>query len=90
MLTNCLPYLRIAALLRHYVYNEKLPDIFEQDWGFTRLAQFLGMADEWLGQLCSLPGLAASPCRPRDGLDWRTGEFHQAVSAGPHQHHLLI
>merc|ERR1719189_2144019 len=42
---SCLPYLRIAALLRHYVYGEQLPDIWEQDWEFTRLAQFLGMAD---------------------------------------------
>ena len=42
---NCLPYLRIAALLRHHVYNEELPqDIWEQDREFTRLSQFLEMA----------------------------------------------
>ena len=33
-----LPYMRIAALLRHYIYNEPLPDIWESDWEFTRLA----------------------------------------------------
>ena len=56
--TNCLPYLRIAALLRHYVYNEQLPDIWEQDWEFTRLAQFLGMADlDMSGRVSSAPCL---------------------------------
>ena len=55
---NCLPYLRIAALLRHYVYNEQLPDIWEQDWEFTRLAQFLGMADmDMSGRVLSAPCL---------------------------------
>ena len=55
---NCLPYLRIAALLRHYVYNEQLPDIWEQDWEFTRLAQFLGMADmDMSGRVASAPCL---------------------------------
>ena len=58
MQTNCLPYLRIAALLRHYVYNEQLPDIWEQDWEFTRLAQFLGMADlDMSGRVSSAPCL---------------------------------
>ena len=55
---NCLPYLRIAALLRHYVYNEQLPDIWEPDWEFTRLAQFLGMADmDMSGRVSSAPCL---------------------------------
>ena len=56
---NCLPYLRIAALLRHYVYNEQLPpDIWEQDWEFTRLSQFLGMADmDGSGRVASAPCL---------------------------------
>ena len=55
---SCLPYLRIAALLRHYVYGEQLPDIWEQDWEFTRLAQFLGMADmDMSGRVPSAPCL---------------------------------
>ena len=55
---NCLPYLRIAALLRHYVYSEQLPDIWEQDWEFTRLSQFLGMADmDMSGRVASAPCL---------------------------------
>jgi E3 ubiquitin-protein ligase UBR3 len=54
----CLPYLRIAALLRHYVYSEPLPDIWEADWEFTRLAQFLGMADtDMSGRVLSAPCL---------------------------------
>ena len=55
---NCLPYLRIAFLLRHYIYNEPLPDIWEADWEFTRLAQFLGMADmDMSGRVASAPCL---------------------------------
>ena len=55
---NCLPYLRVAALLRHYVYNEQLPDVWEQDWEFTRLSQFLGMADmDMSGRVASAPCL---------------------------------
>ena len=55
---DCLPYLRIAALLRHYIYSEPLPDIWEADWEFTRLAQFLGMADtDMSGRVESAPCL---------------------------------
>ena len=55
---NCLPFLRIASLLRHYVYNEQMPDIWERDWEFTRLAQFLGMADmDMSGRVASGPCL---------------------------------
>jgi len=55
---SCLPYLRIAALLRHYIYNEPLPDIWEADWEFTRLAQYLGMADHDIsGRVASAPCL---------------------------------
>jgi len=42
---DCLCFMRVAALLRHYAYSEPLPEIWEPDWEFTRLAQFLGMAD---------------------------------------------
>jgi len=55
---SCLPYLRIAALLRHYIYNEPLPDIWEEDWEFTRLTQYLGMADlDMSGRVASAPCL---------------------------------
>jgi len=71
---NCLPYLRIASLLRHYIYNEPLPDIWEADWEFTRLAQFLGMADmDMSGRVGSAPclGWLVAPA----GLvnSWATG-----------------
>ena len=57
---NCLPYLRIAALLLHFMYSEQLPDIWEQDWEFTRLSQFLGMTDMDISSR-----VASAPC-----LDW--------------------
>jgi len=37
--------MRIASLMRHFIYSDTIPDIWEQDWEFTRLAQYLGMAD---------------------------------------------
>jgi len=55
---DCLPYMRIATLLRHYIYSEPLPDIWEADWEFTRLAQYLGMADhDMSGRVDSAPCL---------------------------------
>lgn len=58
MQVSCLPYMRIAALLRYYIYNEPLPDVWEQEWEFTKLAQFLGMADmDGSGKVNSAPCL---------------------------------
>jgi E3 ubiquitin-protein ligase UBR3 len=55
---ECLCFMRVAALLRHYVYSEPLPEIWEPDWEFTRLAQFLGMADNDIsGRVSSGPCL---------------------------------
>ena len=53
-----LSFMRIASLLRHYVYSDTIPDIWEEDWEFTRLAQFLGMADNDIsGRVVSGPCL---------------------------------
>lgn len=55
---ECLGFMRIAAILRHHLYEDALPDIWEADWEFTRLAQFLGMADvDISGRLTSGPCL---------------------------------
>ena len=55
---ECLCFMRVAALLRHYAYSEPLPEIWEPDWEFTRLAQFLGMADNDIsGRVSSGPCL---------------------------------
>lgn len=43
---HCLPFLRVASLLRYYIYSEPLPDIWEHDWEFTRLAQYVGLSPE--------------------------------------------
>ena len=42
---ECLNFMRIASLMRHYTYEDTIPDVWEPDWEFTRLAQYLGMAD---------------------------------------------
>jgi len=55
---ECLNFMRIASILRHYIYGDTLPDIWEADWEFTRLSQFLGMADvDISGRLTSGPCL---------------------------------
>ena len=56
---NMLPFLRVAALLRHYIYSEPLPDVWEPDWELTRLVQYLGLADQdSMGRLGSAPCLS--------------------------------
>ena len=56
--TESLNFMRIASLLRHYIYSDQIPDIWEADWEFTRLAQFLGMADNDIsGRVASGPCL---------------------------------
>lgn len=37
----CLPFLRIAALLRHHLYNQTLPDIRTPESEFVRLVYYL-------------------------------------------------
>lgn len=37
----CLPYLRNAALLRHHIYHQELPEVKGPEWEFPRLVYFL-------------------------------------------------
>lgn len=41
MQSLCLPYLRNAALLRHHIYHQELPEIRGAEWEFPRLVYFL-------------------------------------------------
>lgn len=41
-----LPFLRIAALIKHYVYKQILPEIRQDDQEFSGLIAFLGLAIE--------------------------------------------
>ncbi|XP_057658362.1 E3 ubiquitin-protein ligase Ubr3 isoform X2 [Diorhabda carinulata] len=42
----CLPFLRIAALLKHHLYQQPLPDIYEQNNEFVRLVYYLELVTE--------------------------------------------
>lgn len=42
----CLPFLRIAALLRHHLYNQNLPDITSPESEFVGLVYFLELVTE--------------------------------------------
>lgn len=49
--TLCLPYLRIAALLQHHLYNIELPVIEDSDLEFPRLVRFLNLVPDGLGDI---------------------------------------
>ncbi|CAG9863571.1 unnamed protein product [Phyllotreta striolata] len=42
----CLPFLRVAALLKHHLYQQPLPDIFEPNNEFVRLVYYLELVTE--------------------------------------------
>lgn len=42
----CLPFLRIAALLRHHLYKEELPEIRTEQSEFVRLVYYLELVTE--------------------------------------------
>jgi len=44
--SHCLPFLRIAALLRHYLYGEELPDIASEQREFVRLVYYLELVTD--------------------------------------------
>uniref|UniRef100_A0A0A9XB67 E3 ubiquitin-protein ligase n=2 Tax=Lygus hesperus TaxID=30085 RepID=A0A0A9XB67_LYGHE len=44
--TLCLPFLRVAALLRHHMYDEPLPEIDSADSEFVRLVYYLELVTE--------------------------------------------
>lgn len=60
----CLPYLRIAALLRHHLYEQPLPEINGPQLEFVRLVYYLELKTEdiaWTSfsaaeALCFIPG----------------------------------
>lgn len=64
----CLPFLRIAALLRHHLYEQPLPDIHGPHVEFVCLVYYLELVTvdiDWNGfsaseALCFLPGLERS------------------------------
>lgn len=64
----CLPFLRVAALLRHHIYHTEIPDIPNINWEFSRLVYYLELVtvsmdlDKFNASkaLCFLPGTELS------------------------------
>ncbi|XP_029716977.1 E3 ubiquitin-protein ligase Ubr3 [Aedes albopictus] len=60
----CLPFLRVAALLRHHIYHAEIPEIPGPQWEFSRLVYYLELVtvsmdlDKFNASkaLCFLPG----------------------------------
>lgn len=60
----CLPFLRVAALLRHHIYHQDLPEIKTPEFEFARLVYFLELVTrsmDWdkfnaAKALCFVPG----------------------------------
>lgn len=42
----CLPFLRLASLLRHHLYEQPLPDVTSPQDEFVRLVYYLELVDE--------------------------------------------
>lgn len=64
----CLPFLRVAALIRHHMYMEELPGVGQPNLEFVRLVYFLELVQsgmDWKDfnaskALCFLPGVQIS------------------------------
>lgn len=64
----CLPFLRVAALLRHHIYHSEIPEIPGPHWEFSRLVYYLELVtvsmdlDKFNASkaLCFLPGTELS------------------------------
>lgn len=88
---ECLNFMRIASLLRHYIYNEPIPDIWEPDWEFTRLAQFLGMADSDIsGRVWSGPCLGWLTAPANLCFTWTQQVFAFAAKSLPATKKLVL
>ncbi|GLV32959.1 Ubr3 ubiquitin ligase [Carabus blaptoides fortunei] len=48
----CLPFLRIAALLRHHLYQQPLPEVRSAEYEFVRLVYFLELVTEGMDWDC--------------------------------------
>lgn len=64
----CLPFLRIAALLRHHLYHQELPEVASPQLEFVRMVYFLELVTESMDwdrfnaakALCFVPGTECS------------------------------
>lgn len=64
----CLPFLRIAALLRHHLYEQELPEVKSPQLEFVRLVYFVELVTESMDwdsfnaakALCFIPGTEQS------------------------------
>lgn len=48
----CLPFLRIASILRHHLYNQQLPSIKAPESEFVRLVYYLELVTEGMDWGC--------------------------------------
>ncbi|CAB0019689.1 unnamed protein product, partial [Nesidiocoris tenuis] len=73
----CLPFLRVAALLRHYMYDEPLPEIDSTDSEFVRLVYYLELVTEGMAWDRFNAAVALSWPSPRAVNEWllSLGEF---------------
>ncbi|CAH1395459.1 unnamed protein product [Nezara viridula] len=73
----CLPFLRVAALLRHHMYDEPLPEIDCADSEFVRLVYYLELVNEGMSWSRFNAAVALSWPSKRHVLEWmrELGEF---------------
>lgn len=68
----CLPFLRIAALLRHHLYEQPLPEIHNEGSEFVRLVYYLELVTEGMAWAKFNAAVALSWPEPLGGhiADW--------------------
>lgn len=68
----CLPFLRIAALLRHHLYEQPLPEIHNEGSEFVRLVYYLELVTEGMAWAKFNAAVALSWPEPLGGhiVDW--------------------
>lgn len=76
----CLPFLRLASLLRHHIYNQPLPDIRAPQSEFVRLVYYLELVTEGMDWGCFNAAVA---------LNWPDCDFQQHQLQPHHQHRLV-
>ncbi|XP_014242045.1 E3 ubiquitin-protein ligase Ubr3 isoform X2 [Cimex lectularius] len=75
--TLCLPFLRVAALLRHHMYDEPLPEVDSPSSEFVRLVYYLELVTEGMSWEKFNAAVALSWPSKTHVLDWmrQLGEF---------------
>lgn len=76
-----LPFLRIASLLRHHIYEQQLPEVTSLEQEFVTLANFLTLGVS-SSEDAFISGVAPPPVSPSAGSSSRREQIRKSVDTG--------